>query len=260
MGHFLYVPPVPSLMYAAVTGTVDADFNANWLTDGLPGFPVKVSGAIDLTITPSAALTADLFAVCHHNIPAGVPVTLSDVGSPSSTLVTVTPSDWPDDDIPQNPWTRLDTPIVLSTARLEVAAQGGSPADGLVIGELFGGLAQELEYELFIDQDWDESKPFPWESASLAPYDDGTSDPRRIRAQTIVSDIGMAAIRSWYRSTRRGTLPTLIVPDDRMNDAWLAQFQYSLRPMWLADISSPMTNESLIPVTFEFVELPRTRW
>jgi hypothetical protein len=47
----------------------------------------------------------------------------------------------------------------------------------------------------------------------------------------------------------------LIIPDDNLNDAWLAVFRYSV-----SDTAPGTYPTALHLVTFEFLEVPRVRW
>jgi hypothetical protein len=125
-----------------------------------------------------------------------------------------------------------------------------------IVGELYAGRSRTLERDLFADPDFDPADVFEWEGefSSLAPYDPGI-DFRRLKGRTLVSQTGMDDIEAWWTSTRRGTRPTLIVPFENKNDAWLVIFRYSAT----ATFAKAATGQHYL-VTFEFLELPRYRW
>lgn len=243
---FLYVRPDESFMFGSVTGTVDSDYNADWLVDGLAGRPVRrASGGLSLTATALASRSVSLLSVVNHNISGAVGIT----GGVTATIPAATLAE---DDIYLNPWVRI-TPVAATSL---VMAASGTPA---IVGELYAGTCRELERQLLTEPEFDLSEPFEWEGefSSLAPYDPGISDPRRLAGETIVTAQGMADIHAWYRSTRRGTRPSLIVPIDTVNDAWLVTFRYRWSPVFMLQ-GSP--GRELHRVSFEFLELPLVRW
>lgn len=243
---FLFCRPDQSFMFGTVSGTVDSDYNANWLLDGLAGRPVRrASGGLALTATAPASRSVGIVAIVNHNIAGSVAIS----GGVTATIPAATKTE---DDIYLNSFVRI-TPVSASSLVMTAA---GTPA---IVGELYAGQVHELERQLAVEPEFDLAEPFDWEGefSSLAPYDPGLSDPRRLSGETIVSGTGLDEIHAWYRSTRRGTRPSLIVPVNVVNDAWLVTFRYRWRPHMMID-SNPA--RSLHKVSFEFLELPRVRW
>ena len=243
---FLFSPPDQSLIGSTVTGTVDADFFADWLTDGRPGYPVKATGTLSLAIAASPAVSVGIVAAINHNLDSGNTVDLT-----GDVTATITAPAARRHAIPRNPYALVAPAVPVSA--LTVAVTGNSVP--VVLGEFWGGTLYTLEWPLLTEPDYDPGEPFEWE-ASLPPYDDG-QEVRRLAGETYLSDVGLADVEGWWESTRRGTQPSLIVPDSLVNDAWLVTMRYSVQSIWLHDTDP---TQSLHHVQFEFVELPRTRW
>jgi hypothetical protein len=240
---FRYSRPDESFIGGSVSGAVDVDFNANSLINGSPGDPVKKTGGLSMTATSLAAVNVGIVAACNHNTPAG---TITIGGGVTASIVVPA---YPANAIPLNNYA-LVTPV--SASSVTVAASGS------VMGELWVGAVRTLERGIMVDADLAPAPTFEWigEFGSIPPNDEET-DFRTLGGTAIVSETGLADIVEWWRSTRRGIYPTLIVPFDGVNDAWLVTFTYSVKISW----KHPTTPAgSIYKVTFDFKELPRTRW
>jgi len=235
------VPARRSILGAPVTGSVDATYQAAWLTDGLPGYPAKTTGDLSLTVTPASALDVDVVAVCHHAIREAAAIALG--GSLASTIDTEA---WPADDIPHN-WFRLLT-VPTSVSSIVLGVTGNT--DPVIVGELWAGLSTVFP-DLLQGRKYTPESPFPWEGefSSLAPYDPGVSDQRRVSGTVILTDDEFADLEDIRVGQRRGSRPVLWIDDDDVNDAWLAQFSLEEEH-----------SEGLHIVTLEITEIPRTRW
>lgn len=239
-----------SLLYAPVSGSVDADFVNDWLTDGRPEFPVQVTGTLALTVTPagSPAPMVDVICLHHHNVREAATVTLG--GSLSSTITT---APLPPDGIFPNIYRRLTSPASVSSLVLTISGNTDP-----VVCSLYAGFSRTLERPLFLGRTRNPAQPFAWEGESLAhPNDNGLSDPLRLRGECILSEAGILEVEAWYQSTRRGSRPTLIIPDDDYNRALLAVFNYSVTDLAPGDYDDM---DALFQVSFEVVEIPRVRW
>jgi hypothetical protein len=248
----IYVRPDESFMFGTVAGTVDTDYLANWLLDGRAMYPVRrSSGGLSLTVTAPASRSVSLVAVVNHNIAGTVGIS----GGVTATVPAATLS-------PDGSYLNSFTTIAPVTASSCVMAASGTPA---IVGELIVGTARTLERNLLTEPEFEMADPFEWEgpAGSLPPYDSGVADPRRLRGDVLVSDTGLEAIHAWYRSTRRGVYPSLIVPIEDINDAWLVTFRYTWTAVFYFTAALraafPRTR-SIHRVSFEFLELPRVRW
>lgn len=236
-----------SIVGAGVTGTVDADFDPEALTNGFPHLPVKRTGTLSLAVaTGSPAVEVGVVAAMNHTVDAARPIVLT-----GDLSLSLTPDVWRRDGFSKSPFHILTSPQPVTG--FTVTVTGNSVP--VVIAELWAGECVQLENELFIQPDIDTAEPFPWES-QMPPYDDGT-EARRLAADTVVSDVGLAQIEGWYESTHRGTLPSLFIPDSYVNDAWLVRFKRKVTPV-IIDAGDP--SRSVHFVRFEFLECERTRW
>ena len=223
---------------SGISGTIDATYQLSWLTDGNPGTPIQRTGNLSLSVTPPAEVTVDTFALVHHT----VSVTASISGAASASI---TAGALEEDGTRLNPFAVI-TPATF-TGALTLTVNSNPTA--VVIGELYAGLSNTLDYDF--DLNFDPGRPFAWEGefSSIPPYDRGLSEPRRWSGDLVLTDTGYAKVRAWYTATRRGTLPSLIIPNDEINDAAIVLFSY--RRQYL---------DMIHRVTLELIEIPRTRW
>jgi hypothetical protein len=241
---FFYSRPDEAFVGGTGTGAVDAGFDANWLVDGKPGRPVKKTGGAASWTVSGTARTVGIVAVINHNLSAGSSIQV--IGPVSATLTVPTT---PGDGIQLNPYAAV-TPG--STTAFSIGVSGTNP----VIGEFWAGQRRQLERSIRLEATFDVAPQVEWagEFTSIPPYDMGITW-RILRGQTYCGATGKLDIDAWWTSTRRGVLPTLIVPRSEINDAWLVTFSYSATPLKL-----PSTDDELWRIDFEFTELPRSRW
>lgn len=247
MGLFRYSRPDESFIGAASTGTVDADFNALSLCDGRPGDAVKRTGGLSLTAYATGRVPVGVVAVCNHDLSSGGRAEIVFAGS--TTTVNVDSSGLPANDIPLNAYALLT----------ETCSSGLTiTTTGAVLGELWAGRVRTLERGLMVDSNLLPPDPYQWAGTfgSIPPNDEGV-EARRLSGTAIVSDTGLADIEEWYRATRRGVYPSLIIPFDGVPDAWLVTFGYSVVVTWK---HPTLPSKSIYKVAFEFTEMPRTRW
>lgn len=245
---FWYVRPDESLLLAPASGTVATNYDIAWLTSPTVDRPAKgTSGTVSWTLSPSPSVAdVSLAALVNHNVSVDAAVS----GSVSATIAASSTSP---DGIPLNPLVTF-TPTTVSSLVVGVT----SNPDDVVIGLLYAGQKRVLERQLHTQPEFDEADPFEWqgEFKGLQPFDSGVTS-RTLSGDTLVSGTGMADIEAWYRSTKRGTLPTLIVPISEVNDAWLVTFSYRSQPIMVYP-SEP--SRSIYRVSLVFTELPRVRW
>jgi hypothetical protein len=236
------VPSYQSIMFAPVSGSVDTTYVDDWLTNGLPGFPVKkTGGSLSLTVSPSPAVMVDTLAIVNHKVKAAASVSVS--GSISTTIPTAA---WEWDDIPVGWFRLLAAPV--SASSLVLAVSGNS--DPVIIGEFYAGLSIVFPGMLHGIR-FAPGHTFPWEGefASLAPFDSGVAPSRRMAGNLILTAAQHAQLVSAHASQRNGSRPVLFINDDDVNDAWLAQFDFESDK-----------GEGYYFVSLEVVEIPRTRW
>jgi hypothetical protein len=222
-------------LQATCAGSVDTDFDDQWLMDARHSFPAKKTGGLSIVCTPVASVMADVFAVVNHNIPAGA-------GATVGALATIVTPAFGADGIARNAYKLLGAPVSVSSAFT-------FSTSGEVVGELWVGPGHNVARVKFLmGVEFDPGIPFRWET-SLAPYPDGMSEPRRKRGELILSASDYAQFESWYTATKKGTRPSLIIFDSAVNDAWLCTWQFSARH-----------SEGWYFVTMEILELPRTEW
>lgn len=238
--RFLYSRWDESFGGGTVTGTLTTGYTPAWLLDPSPLRPVRHASALSLTATAPAARTVGIIAALNGNL----------TGAVTAGAYTVPAATFGADGIPLNSYV-LITPTSLSS--LEVSASQ-SPA---ILGGLWAGQMRELQRQLAEEPELTYPPPAAWEgeASSLAPYDPGVTR-RTLSGQVVVSDVGLAEIQAWHQSTRGGSRPTLIVPNDSVNDAWLVTFSYRHRTNW----QSTTPGQSIHKVSFEFTEVPRVRW
>lgn len=241
---FRYSRPDESFMGGSGSGSVDTDFSASSLVNGSPGDPVKKTGGLSMTATGLGTISVGVVAAINTNAAAGS-IT---IGGGVTATITV-PALTATNAVPLNPYA-LVTPVNASSVTVTTS--------GSVLGELWVGTIRTLERGIMVDADVTNEETFEWEGefGSIPPNDNGV-EARTLTGMAVVSETGLADIQAWYRSTRRGTLPTLIIPFDGVNDAWLVTFSYSYTITW----KHPTTNAgSIYKVSFTFKELPRSRW
>jgi len=240
----LYALESERLRAGTVSGTVDADYVDDWLLDGRFDRPIKRTGALSITYTPSETKQVQVFALMNHLVEAGVSVTIKQNGT---LRATITPGTWPAGGIPLNAYTNLSSALTFSSGDTILVESTGN-VNPYVVGELWMSSVHDLGTDFVQGRGRNPGRPYSWRSA-LPPSDDGLSNPRTMRGDMILTDAQFSALESWYEATKRGTLPSLIIPDSTVNDAWYAQFSYEERHQ-----------EGFHFVVVEITEIQRTAW
>lgn len=236
MGHFLIAQQLLR-GGTVVPAAIDATYEPNWLVDGAPGTPLQRTGDLSAVITPPSTEMIDIFALVNHtvNVSAGIS---------GGATATIPGAALDGEGIRYNSFARIAPVSVSSDITLAISGN----ASPIIIGELYGGLAIEFEdYEL----DLDPGDPFEWEGefSSIPPYDSGLSHPRRLTGEVVMTAAQFAQVKAIYDSTRRGSRPCLVIPDEDVQDAICALFKYRAR-----------YEATLYFVSLEVIEVPRTRW
>lgn len=245
----LYIRPDEMYSYAAsVAATVDTDYLAAWLCDARAGRPIRsTSGSFSATITGSGQIS--LCVLGNHNLAAGVAATLG--GDISATLTSATPV--PPSGIPLNPFDSI-TPTSATSVTLTIA---GNPVD-VVVGELFLGVQRTMR-ALRIDAQYshlDFARGRDLDLASVPPYDPGL-EARTWSGSLYVTGTQLDEFIAWQQAQLSATKPSILIPDDGVNDAWIVHLQ-ALQYRVAAGHSAHASR--CYDVQLSFAEYPRTRW
>lgn len=237
------VSPHRSLMFADVTGTVDATYEADWLTDGQANTPVRTTGNLSLALAAVTAQSVDVLAVCGHSIKAAASIAIT--GDITSTIPTAT---WPVDNIPHN-WFRLLATPVVGVDALTLAVTGNT--DPIYIAEFYAGLSWEPECDLRAGRQLDPGQVLAMmgEFGMTPPYDPGVALPRGMSGELALTDGEFAELVNIRAAQRNGSRPCLFIPDDDVNDAWLCQIRFT-----------EQRTGGTHYVSLEVLEIPRLRW
>lgn len=263
MSRTLYMRPdkIWSLFGAVSAANGDPDHELDWLTDGRPGFPLRLnSGTETITITKAAG-EVNIVAICHHLLDAGLSVTLG--GDVSGTIEI---PDYPENGVPFNAWTEVTTGSPTEVDTLTLAISGN--AEDIVIGEVVAGAADELSPSLKIDGTTFSLQRF-LNSASgnplsgIPPYSEG-AEARPVTGSGLYDQAGLDAILAWQRAHDAFAYPVpslLILDSDDPTDARLVTIQdvtWQVAVPRDDAVSPPRT--ALYLVQIAFLEYPRGRW
>ena len=244
-------PHLMMTLGASVSGTVDSDYDANWLCDGDPSFPIRTTTSASYTITGSSTADIDGIVVANHNLDAGTNVVFS-----SGLTATVVADDVPPNDIRLNAFATI-TPATASGCTLTITGHSGP----IVIGEVLIGQFQEMR-----------TLP-PSSNLSMVPFEvpnagefgglsqDRGAESRVFGGTVYVDEATKGLLDDWYRACRNNSLPSVIVPIEAtalispgpLVEAWVVKWiTYSPRPYLVA------LGQWEVEVAWQ--ELPRYRW
>ncbi len=248
-------PHLMMTLGASVSGTVDGDsYDANWLCDGDPSFPIKTtSGSASFTITGTSTSGINGVVVANHNLDEGASITFGG-GVSASLLAPAVPAN----DIRVNAW---DTITSTSASGCTFAVSGNS--NPVIVGEVLVGVFQEMR-TLPPNPDAPMRPfqvPFSGEYGGMA-YDRG-AEARSLSGTVYVRHSTKILVDEWYRACRNNSRPSVIVPfehevaspgspsGDTDQDAWVVLWDvYNPRPYvrdyWALQVG--------------WTELPRYRW
>lgn len=240
--NFLYLSPH---LMVGLNGTgggpvANATYNIQWITDGLPGRPVA-AGATSATWTAAGtAHPITLVTLISSNV---------DIGATVVMTTGTTPAVLSGGRVPLNPFKY--NAAGGSGGTISVAVSGNSVP--VIAGMIAGGQALELERPIQPggQRRWQRfnRQPDP-QMGNIAIY---RTDKyaRTFNGTTTMSATGLAALQTWYDSTNDGELPSVIVPDPTLNDAWCVKF---------GEFGWEKQGPDLFTVSLAFVEYPRVRW
>lgn len=255
MGDFLYVPPYRmwSLFGSVTAATIDPDHDADNLVDGIPGRPMRLTGANGTFSIANTAGNAGIVAICHHLLDEGSVVTLGD----DLTGVSLTVPSLPRNGVPLN-FAELIDPVV-SVDLVSFTVSGNGEDD--VIGEIVIGNPLTLDPAPRITgSSYRERHYVDGRSSELAAHP-GYSDRAKARpfhASLFCSQAGLDALFEWFDSQdgEAYPVPSLIVPDsDDLTDVrlvFLSEPEYT--------VNGPEDSDTRWLVDLDFTEVPRTRW
>lgn len=263
MDTFLYARPDQWFSRGCtVTGTIDPDYQLQWLVDGRLGYPVRAAGgspAADLSLTLTGASgSVGIVVVGNHNLI--VPAVITGDVSASVTPATTRPPNG----IQLNPYALLD-PVEtgVTTVDLDVTGNDETP----IIGELVLATVRTLTPVKIDDNQFTENdyaRDQAGEFVSVPPYNPRL-EGRRLTGSQYYTIEDLAEIRAWWQAQQAGSWPSILIPDPDLNDAWFVQFkglsykQVLSKGDALGGSPAAVTG-GLWLVSFEFVEYPRSRW
>lgn len=226
---------------ATVTGTVETGYIANALCDGDPQNPVRTtSTGASFSASGTSKAGVNGVVLAHTNLDGGINVTIG--GGLSGTLVTPAV---PGDSIPLNGW-KLVAPA--TTGSVSISLSGNSQT--VVLGELISGVLETIGLLTGGTYHEDDYRIAGDSIVRRIGYDMGYA-ARLLEAQMIVTSTELASLEAWRRASRQTARPSVIIPFEDQNDAWLVIWSdYQVVP-WEGDY---------FQVTAAWQELTRTRW
>jgi len=246
MGSFRYMRPDELMTRtASVSGTIDSGYQASWLCDLRPGFPIRGtgSGALAMTISGGTSTLCDLLVASHLRIDTAVNITIG--GGLTATLDTRGVGA---DGIPNHRW-ELITPATATGCTFTVS--GNSQA--VICGEFFAGKSRTLARRLRSGTTRTPirySIPANAEFSSVLGYNKGLFGMTLAGDQYYISESEILDIENWYRACADGTLPTVVIPDDAKDICHVFKF-----------LGYEVTEQdAMLNVAFTFEPFPLTTW
>ena len=231
-------------LYGTVSGGAATGYEDDWLVDGKPGRPAKTTTSTPpWVITGPTSKTVSLVVVANHNIDAGKTIAIT-----GGVSVNLTGPAARGNGIPVNPWAIVQSPA--STNTITVTISGNSVA--LIVGEVLAGTLSDVDKGLLMGATTEYlsgSDRTGSSLASLMPYDEGVVQ-RSISGTVIGPQATMDALEGWWEATRGDSRPSVLIPYEDLNDAWVGH---------LTNFRA-QTVSNLWRITFTFVEFPRSRW
>lgn len=266
MSDTLLLPPNRNwALFATVSegspAAADPDHDLSWLVDGRPGFPLRLNdGSGVITVTKTAG-PVNLVALTHHLLPAGLSVGLS--GDVTDSLIVPA---YPSNQVPYNAWKLLNggspglgSPADVDTLILTISQ--GSPADDILIGELFAGEPIVLDPSLKRDSTRFGVRRYLNGSrndlSGIPPYSERARS-RQVSGSQYYDEATVAALIDAFDSQDAYAYPVpclLILDSDDPTDARVVSME---EPVVTPPGPSGSEVEFLVELTFN--EFPRTRW
>lgn len=223
-----------------VSGTVDASYEANSLVNGDPADPVRVTaGSLSLAVTGTSQ-AINCMVVANHNLLVRT-VTFSGIG-------TVTTPTVPPGNIRKNGVTILTSETTRGTTTVSVT----SPSP-IIIGDAQAGYVREIR--TFPPRPDTPHRPFnvtPDGEFHVLSYSKGAVS-RNFGGSVFLDTAMKEILDNAWEASEQNSLPTVIIPIEDVNDAWLVT--------WLTYNPKPyLLQRDLWHVDVVWQELPRYRW
>lgn len=225
---FGYVPPYLNWSRkGSVSGATSSDEHSlDWLVDDRGLFPLHVDGnSASLTVTNSSH-TVSVVAIHNHRIDGDIAVS----GGIAGTLTAAAAQA---DGIFLNPFLRV-TPAAITSLSISIS---GNDED-VVIGELIAGELIEMPMpmwstEEFTDEDYSDES-YPGSLIGITPYPED-AEARTWRGTQLYTTEQRDLLLQCRKAQRGYAIPTLIIPDLSVNDAWygyIRKFKSKPRENW----------------------------
>jgi hypothetical protein len=243
---FLYMRPDETMtLFGSVSGGAATGYTDDALVDGKPGVPAKTGTSTPpWVITGLASSEVSLIAAHNHTLDASKTIAITGGVTANLTAPAI-----PANGIRLNPWVEV-SPVTTNTLTVTIS----SNSVAILIGEILAGKVRRSTFNLQ-QRGAGFGIATPAElpaglNSGLAGYEEGV-EARSLVGIWRANDTDYALLLDWFRSTRGGTRPSVIIPDSAVNDAWVVRFaRFEAQPISYRHWHIAVT----------FVEYPRTRW
>ena len=245
MGAVRFMRPDEMMtLYGTVSGGAATGYDDDWLVDGKVGRPVKTTTSTPpWVITGPSSKLVDCVVVANHNIDPAKTIAIT--GGVSVNLVGPALRG---NGIPFNAWASVVSPATTNTITVTIS----SNSVALIVGEVIAGRLREVPRGILMGNSvtFGTGGDQPLGVATSLPgYDDGTAR-RAMRCECVCTTANKDILEGWWEATRGDTRPSVLIPDESQNDAWVGH---------LTEFRA-VTDQGYWRVAFTFVEYARTRW
>lgn len=237
---FLFVRP-DRVFGTSVSGTVDSTYQAAWLVDGRPSYPVRRTGANAEFVITGTATDVNFLALGYHSLDAALSVAISGDITNSLTIPA-----YGSNSIPVNAYKSITLVSGVDSLTLTVTGNTGA---AVIIGEFAAGTASTLPGTLsrhtgFRRQTFSAQRPI--DRAWIPAYDKGLEGDEWT-GTLLLTSAQRDTLLAWEQSQKSRTRPSIVV----INSA----------AMWgFIEVGNQIPVGSLWKIDVRFVEIPRTRW
>lgn len=231
----------------AATGPVDLTYEAAWLVDGKPSYPVRKTGADASYDVTGTAQEVGILAVCNHLLAAGLSVVISGDVSESLTVPA-----YDANGIPNNAY-EIITPVA-DVNNLTVGVTGNS-GPAVIIGEFIAGKARTVPLTLARNTNWRRNTfaaDRPIDRTWIPGYDKGMVADQWTGTMQVTAAM-RDEVLAWEASQLSRTRPSFVVVDSPAFTTPVAMLGY-------IEIANQLPLGQLWKLDMRFLELPRTRW